>query len=355
MFKKFLSFIFSLICTTTFSVAQVNNDFGWVPNKSETERFVLGLPVIYETQISELVAQDTHEDKLLYRSLLIGVRDYNQNQWVKTRNGQPVLRAYNQGPVGSCVGNATAACLSILNALECYVNKKPFEFTSMHSADASYGLARESGGLLGRNGDGCWGSAAAKSIKDLGTLYAIPYEKADNLTIANPDRLNASSDRRFNYMSQQYGYVGVGDALKQHASGNKAVSATITRSAESAWALIGNGYPINVCSNQGFTKVRDKEGVLKPSGTWNHSMAVIGRRTTSDGRRLFLIWNSWGDSWASGSYWEDMPEGSFFIEWSVMDRMLAQGDSFAYGGLSGFKQRTLEGLGAREYLGPPDK
>lgn len=80
-------------------------------------------------------------------------------------------------------------------------------------------------------------------------------------------------------------------------------------------------------------------------------MSVIGRRTTKDGRKLFLIWNSWGNNWANGPYWQDMPEGSFFIEWKVMDSMLAKGDSFAYGGLEGFKKRGLDDLGTKEYLG----
>ncbi len=147
------------------------------------------------------------------------------------------------------------------------------------------------------------------------------------------------------------GYSGVGNALKAEAVQRKCGSAVRVKSAQEAWSLIGNGYPINVCSGQGFSKQRDSEGVCRPSGGWNHSMAVIGRRTTSDGRKLFLIWNSWGDNWASGPYWQDMPEGSFWIEWKVMDSMLSRGDSFAYGTLDGFRGRDLDGLGTKDYLG----
>ena len=112
-----------------------------------------------------------------------------------------------------------------------------------------------------------------------------------------------------------------------------------------------NGYPINVCSSQGFAKQRDSEGVCRPSGSWSHSMSIIARRTTNNGRKLFLIWNSWGDNWCSGPYWEDMPFGSFWADYNVVDGMLSRGDSFAYSELDGFPARNLPDYGSKEYLG----
>ncbi|MDR3232977.1 MAG: hypothetical protein LBT46_04835 [Planctomycetaceae bacterium] len=316
--------------------ASVN--FGWIPNDPETQKFVQSLPPIYADQVGELIKDDENKDALLYRALVPGLIKHEQDRWLKTRGEWRVVRAYNQGSVGSCVGNATAAVLSVLNGVECVINKEPQEFAAMHSADGMYGLDREAAGMLGRSGDGCYGSAAAKAIQTLGTLYQLKYGDVD-LTDNVPSR------------ARDLGTKGVGTKLKSAAAEHKCSSATLIKSSSEAWALLGSGYPINVCSSQGFSTTRDKEGVCKPSGSWSHAMSVIGRRTAKDGRKLFLIWNSWGDHWASGTYWEDMPEGSFWIEWDVMNKMLARGDSFAYGGLEGFKRRNLDGLGSKEYLG----
>ena len=38
------------------------------------------------------------------------------------------------------------------------------------------------------------------------------------------------------------------------------------------------GYPVVVCSDQGFTMERDADGFCNPKGTWYHAMAVIGVR-----------------------------------------------------------------------------
>lgn len=332
-------FISILISFSLFGSA-FGDDFGWVPNKEETEKFAKQIPVIYSQQVGELIAADDNEDRLLYRGLVPCLEKHGLSGWIKQRGEWKVVRAYNQGNVGSCVGNATAACLSVLNSLEVEILKEPQEFTAMHSADGTYGLCREAAGMLGQRGDGCYGSAAAKSILNLGTLYQLVYEDAKiDLRQNDPSR------------AKQYGYSGVGNALLIEAKKHKCMSAVRVQSSKEAWSLIGNGYPINVCSSQGFSNRRDSEGICQPSGSWNHSMAIIARRTTGDGKKLFLIWNSWGDSWASGPYWQDMPEGSFWVHWDVIDRMLSRGDSFAYGGLEGFRARDLDDLGAKEYLG----
>lgn len=336
--KIFLSIVFLLSLTASvFAQPKVEN-FGYVPNPEATKQFVSSLPPLYGEQVKELIATDNNADALLYRALTPSLENCGRSDWLKARGSWKVVRSYNQGSVGSCVGNACACVLSTLNGVQVVVLMLPQEFTAMHNADAMYGLNREAAGMLGRSGDGCYGSAAAKSIQNLGTLYQLQYGSVD-LRQNQPSR------------AKQYGTRGVGDALKAEAAKHKCASATQVKSAQEAWSLIGNGYPINVCSNQGFSKQRDSEGICRPSGNWAHAMSVVGRRTTSGGKKLFLIWNSWGDNWASGPYWEDMPEGSFWVEWNIMDSMLSRGDSFAYGGLEGFKRQGLENLGTKEYLG----
>jgi hypothetical protein len=320
---------------------------GWIEDKKATEEFVKTIPKLYGDQVQQLIQLDTGEDALLYRALVPCLERYGVQGWTVTRKQSDghggteslkVVKAYNQGEVGSCVGNATAACLSVLNAVEEFNKKEPQEFVAMHSADGMYGLMREAAGLLGR-GDGGTGSGAAKAIQSFGTLYCIKYGDVD-LTTNLPSR------------AKQFGSRGVGETLKQQAKPRNVYSTTRVNNAQEAWALIGNGYPINVCSNQGFTKKRDKDGVCQPSGSWSHSMAVVGRKTIDGNRKLFLIWNSWGDSWCSGAYVDDMPMGSFWVDFDVLDKMVKRGDSFAYSDLNGFPSRTIKiDFGTRDYLG----
>ncbi|MDR2170663.1 MAG: hypothetical protein LBP59_11015 [Planctomycetaceae bacterium] len=346
-----LRVILVLVCLFSGGVVYGQRGFefgqGWIEDKKATEEFVKTIPPLYGVQVAELIKLDTNADALLYRALIPCIEKYNVKGWTVERKQSDghggtetltVVKAYNQGEVGSCVGNATAACLSVLNAVEEFNKREPQEFIAMHSADGMYGLMREAAGLLGR-GDGGTGSGAAKAIQSLGTLYCMKYEAID-LTINQPNR------------ARQFGRTGVGEQLKIAAKPRNVYSTTRVNDAQEAWSLIGNGYPVNVCSNQGFAKVRDKDGVCKPSGNWSHSMAVIARKTINGNRKLFLIWNSWGDNWCTGNYVDDMPMGSFWVDYAVLDKMVKRGDSFAYSDLNGFPNRAIKiDFGTKDYLG----
>ena len=68
-------------------------------------------------------------------------------------------------------------------------------------------------------------------------------------------------------------------------------------------------------------------------------MALISVRYDRPG---LLCLNSWGPNWVSGPRWpDDMPEGAFWIDSKVIDGMLSGEDSFAVGGVDGFKWRDL--------------
>ncbi len=91
---------------------------GWIPAPEETEAFVQTIPAIYGTEIQELVERDENADALLYRGLVPCLEEHGLTDWIKRRGNWKVVRAYDQNPVGSCVGNATAAATSILNGNE---------------------------------------------------------------------------------------------------------------------------------------------------------------------------------------------------------------------------------------------
>lgn len=309
--------------------------FGWIENQEGCAAFCETIPQAVSDSVTSMIETDKGEDALLYRYVVQCVKTSPtlSARWLK--DGR--LRAYNQGSVGSCTGHGTAAALNCVYAVQCAEAGSPESFEHLLAADALYGLGREAGNMLNYRSDGCCGFMLADAITKMGTLYRKPYSNVD-LTEYDEARC------------RQYGSKGVGAELKTLAKDHVLAEVVNVKSAREAWALIGNGYPINVCSQQGFTTQRDAEGVCEPKGTWAHSMAVIGRRTTENGEKLFLIQNSWGDSSPSGPFWQDQPYGSFFIRESVMDKMLSQGDSFAYSGLGGFEIRSLKTLGTEEFI-----
>jgi hypothetical protein len=105
---------------------------------------------------------------------------------------------------------------------------------------------------------------------------------------------------------------------------------------EEGMDALASGCPIVVASNQGFTKKRDKDGFCSPSGTWSHSMAIIGGDST--GRRPgVLILNSW-PNYLSGPKTHNIPESSFWCDADVFNKMAkSYGDTFALIGYNGHK------------------
>ena len=120
---------------------------------------------------------------------------------------------------------------------------------------------------------------------------------------------------------------------------------TLVTTATDARRALQQGYAIYVCSDVGFgdlgnrTITRDADGYLQ--GQWPHCMCIAGYQ---GGKRPgFLIVNSWGSRWLAGHRaFADIPEGSFWADFAVVDRMLMQGDSFAVAGVEGFRLRKID-------------
>ena len=312
--------------------------FGYVPNPEATEAFCATLPPVYGEQIADVVAKDENEDALNYRALTACLIRQGLKHKLKDRDGKPCIVSTQQGSIGSCVGNAEARDLDALAAIEIELGGESEFFKTTFSPDGLYGLGREIGNMLGPR-DGLYGSAIAKAVREWGTLHQMPYDSVD-LSTYTVERC------------RKYGRYGVGDALKQIAKEHLCVHAARVNSGDEGWSLIGSGYTINQCSNIGWQGDRDSEGIIKRSGSWAHSMAATSRRTTSGGNRIVLIHNSWGNDWAKGPYWEDMPWGSFWISLSDFDAAIRQNDSFAHAKYDGFMARTLPpDLGAAAFLG----
>ena len=115
-------------------------------------------------------------------------------------------------------------------------------------------------------------------------------------------------------------------------------------------AALTAGFPVTIASNQGFANRTDESGILAPSGTWFHQMflaAIRFKENAPPGVKAVdacLVVNSWGTRWLSyaGKYPSDQPDGSFWAERPVIERILAQGDSYAIGDVqTGFEWRDI--------------
>ena len=293
---------------------------GYEPNRIESDQFIQSLPHrSLSTAAPELFGafEPRGPPVLLYRALYTV-----QPGWVVGRQG-----------IGDCVSWGFAHGANILLAVDYKLGRTG----EWHDAatEAIYGGSRVEarGKTFAGYSDGSYGAAAAKWLTDFGIIYRQRYDGIDLSTYSSS-------------LAKEWGAYGCGgkddggklDAIaKLHAIKTVAL---VTNFAEAA-AAIENGYPIPVCSGQGFTSTRDKDGFAAASGSWSHCMCFIGVRY--EPRPGLLCLNSWGPNWIRGPPWpEDMPAGSFWVDARIVDRMLGGRDSFALSNYQGFPRRPLK-------------
>jgi hypothetical protein len=136
----------------------------------------------------------------------------------------------------------------------------------------------------------------------------------------------------------------VPDVLEPYAKLRRCSETTLAVNFEQAAAAIQNGYPVVVCSGQGFSMSRDEDGFCRPGGVWWHCMTLAGVRWGK--RPGLLCFNSWGDSNTVGRHYpETMPTAvrncSFWVDAVTCTKMLSGRDSYVYAGYSGFQPTTM--------------
>lgn len=247
-------------------------------------------------------------------------------------------RCGTQG-IGDCVSWGWHHGIAIASAVE-YQQKNAAEW-KLPATEAIYGGARvEASGSPGDGArpyggwsDGSWGSAAAKWVHERGgVLFRDKYEKFD-LSVY-------SADRAKQWGAYGCGGKGDGEWADKVAKEHPAKRVALVRTFDEAAAAIRSGYPVPVCSMQGFSSKRDANGFARPSGSWAHCMCFIAVRYDHPG---LLCLNSWGETWITGpKYPEDQPEGSFWVDVGTVNKMLAGEDSFAVSATDGFPFRPLD-------------
>jgi hypothetical protein len=122
-------------------------------------------------------------------------------------------------------------------------------------------------------------------------------------------------------------------------------TAQITNADDAANALL-NGYPMIICSDRGYNMLPSSDGFHAPRGTWSHCLSLIGFDDSDSSKGLyFIILNSWGDvhghlkDFASGA---DLPVGILRVRAEYVDKMLAEGDSFAFSQFDGFPDNSVQ-------------
>jgi hypothetical protein len=279
---------------------------GWLRRPEEVEATLATMPrPLFAEAAPEVEGTGEGRTTLLYKA------------W------KDVLEGYFPYPaqqIGCCVSRGFSEGIDLLECVEIAVGKEAEVFTPT-SHEAIYGMARvDVGGQRGSYEDGAVGAWAAKAVTLIGTVAQ--------------DVVGPYSDR----LAKDWGARGVPDEVRQKAARHKVKTSSLVRTYAELEDALANGYPVPVCSNQGFTLQRDRQGFCRPEGQWAHCMLIAGVRTDRPGA---LIVQSWGMNVPSGPLDLDQPSNSFWADRQVVESMLGMRDSWALSRFDGYPARDL--------------
>ena len=188
-----------------------------------------------------------------------------------------------------------------------------------------YGISRVQIGKrqLGR-GAGSIGAWAAKGSQAYGVL---PTEEATRLGYQYSGRL-----------ADQWGWTGPPQPAVNYASKFRIRTVSQVRTWEDVRDALTHGYPVTIASNVGFmggSYDRDGKRWLRARGNWGHQMCIVGVEDRPDQQKGAYILNSWGVD-AHPKPLNDEPPGGFWADAQDVQRIVSQGDSWAYSDFDGF-------------------
>lgn len=310
--------------------------FGYVPNPEGTQAFLAELDhPLFSDAAREVITNAKGKDTFLYRYADAAHRKVYGTPFGPWRQGIGDCVSFGWS-MGSYVGQATA-----------WANGELADPPKLVATEPLYSGSRTAGRMppVTQAGfsDGSYGGAAARWVsgkcKDQtvgGILYRQPYDGVD-LTTYSPQRAKE-------WGNLLCGGGSRGLALARQANKHTATHVALVKTFDEAAASIESGYCVPVCSGVGFSSQRDADGFSPRQGSWAHCMCFIAvRYAKNEGKRDGLLcMNSWG-VFNSGPKWPpDQPDGSFWVSRETVDAMLSGQDSFAIGGVDGFKYRDLD-------------
>jgi hypothetical protein len=280
---------------------------GWIRDPEEVDRQLAGMPrPLFCQAAPRLSGSGTGKDSLLYRAY----QDVNHGRFID----------YPAQVIGDCVSHGFGHGIDLLEAVQIAIGRKR-EVFQQTATEAIYGLARVDIGASGSYPDGAVGAWAARAVSTIGTVdreFVGPYD-----------------GRR----ARDWGARGVPDAVRSRAARHKVRTVSLVATYEEMEDALANGYPVPVCSNQGFTLERDGDGFCLPHGSWGHCMLIVGVRAGD--RPGACIFQSWGPEIPTGPRGLDQPPNSFWADRNVVAGMLALGDSWALSQFDGYPELPM--------------
>ena len=310
------------------------SNYGYTPDPVGVATFLEGLGAdrYFADAGAEAMRKAQHVDTFLYRQM---------NKAHAARYGRPFVVG-KQG-IGDCVSWGAMHAVYCAESVDWDLGNIP-DPPLLPCSESIYGGARveargkpgDGANPVGGYSDGATGWGAAKWLKDYGVVYREVISGHD-LRTYNPQRAKAWG---------AFGNGGQGDAGRLDAIAKKhpCKAVTAVRTWDELVAAVTTGRPVTIASSVGFNSgPRDADGFCAASGQWMHQMCILGLRFKEHGspRDGALIMNSWGN-YVGGPKWPaDMPDGCFWASRPDVERILAQGDSYAIGGVDGFAFRDI--------------
>lgn len=293
---------------------------GWRYDPEAVSRVVQSLPLpMFAEGAPGLVGSGAGQTTLLYKAF----KEVNGGSYID----------YPAQTIGDCVSQGHGHGVDLLECVQIALGKKS-EIFHQTCTEAIYGMMRELGNDLKPTPppekrvpshsypDGGVGAWAAKSISTQGTISRDsigPYDGGRAALWGGPP--------------------GVPANIKAQCSPHKVQTISLVTTTDELDDALANGYPVTVCSSQGFTMNRDQNGFCSPRGDWGHCMLIVGVR--KDEHPGYCIFQSWGSDNPAGPLALDQPPNSFWITSTVMARMLARQDSWALSNFEGYPGQTL--------------
>jgi hypothetical protein len=237
--------------------------------------------------------------------------------WPEVLGSEP---SYPAQEIGDCVsfghghGNDLLQCIEIKLGEALDYRETDTEFI--------YATSRMVAGILGHS-DGSYGSAAVKAMTTIGMV---------SREMLGVDGAYASGRAKL------WGVSGPPCDLAVKAAAYKLGAAALVSTWEELVTALTNGYPVTICTNQGFTMARDADGFCSASGIWGHCMLIAGVRFDRPGA---CILQSWGPDLPTGPTTLGQPTWSFWADQRVVESILSEGDSWALSRAPAFVGREL--------------
>jgi len=223
----------------------------------------------------------------------------------------------------NCVSHGTRWAVDLTRTTEIAEKHEPEGYIARGATEGIYGSR-------GYGGQGMSGNQAARFVSTQGGILLRRNYDGIDLSVYDSKK------------GTRWGTAGVPRALLEAGKLNVVETVSLIRTIEEARDALYNGYGIAVCSNYGFNSTRDKNGMARKQGSWNHCMAWIASDDTHDilNETLFLVQNSWG-VWNGGPKRLGQPDGSFWIDEETAAGMLRQNGAWVFSNVKGFPPRKV--------------